>query len=60
MFSIKFTNLSINFSWANIFGIQKWITGRISQLAGFSIFALISTQNDELMNKECELTMCLM
>jgi hypothetical protein len=52
IFSIKFTNLPINFSRANIFGIKKFDHCHISQLAGFSIFILISRQNDELTNKE--------
>jgi hypothetical protein len=49
IFIINFTNLPINFSQAKIFGIQKFDH---SQLAGFSIFVLISRQNDELINKE--------
>jgi hypothetical protein len=31
---------------------KNLITDRISQLAGFSIFILISRQNDKLINKE--------
>jgi hypothetical protein len=50
--SIFFTNLPINISQANILAFKNLITDRISQLAGFSIFILISRQNDELINKE--------
>jgi hypothetical protein len=56
--SINFTNLPINFSRANIFDIQKF--DHWSYLTTDKIFILISRQNDELINKEWELKMCLM
>jgi hypothetical protein len=52
IFSINFTNLPINVSQANILALKNMITDRISQLAEFSIFILISRQNDKLIHKE--------
>jgi hypothetical protein len=52
IFSINFTNLPINFIRASILAYKNLITDRILQLAGFSIFILISRQNVELINKE--------
>jgi hypothetical protein len=52
IFSINFTNLPINFSRANVFGIQNLITDHISQLAQSFIFILISRQNGEIINIE--------
>jgi hypothetical protein len=60
VFSINLTKLPINFCRANILAFRNLITDRISQVAGFSIFVLISRQNDEFINKEWEVTMCLM